>query len=128
MAKARQLTVPCENRPGTLAEVAKVLGDAKVNILSCLTTTSGTQGECHFLVDNVNRAKKALAAARLSYTEADVLSVELPNRPGVLGAFAGKLAARGINITLGYHTSVKGSKKACVVLVVSDLDKAGRIR
>ncbi len=128
MPKARQLTVPCENRPGTLADVAKVLGDAKVNILSCLTTTSGTRGEAHFLVDNVNRAKKALDAARLSYTEADVLQIELPNKPGVLGKFAGKLAAKGINISLGYHTSVKGSKKAGLILVVSDLEKAARIR
>lgn len=30
MPKARQFTVPCENRPGTLAHIAKVLGDAKV--------------------------------------------------------------------------------------------------
>ncbi len=128
MPKVRQLTVACENRPGTLAEVAKLLGDAKVNILSCLTTTSGTQGAAHFLVDNVNRAKKALAAARLSYTEAEVLQVELPNKPGKLAEFAGKLAARGINIDLGYHTSVKGSKKAGLVLAVSDLEKAARIR
>jgi hypothetical protein len=27
MAKAKQLTVSCENRPGTLAHVARVLGD-----------------------------------------------------------------------------------------------------
>ena len=128
MPKARQLIVACENRPGTLAEVAKVLGDAKVNILSCLTTTSGTQGQTHLVVDNVNRAKKALAAARLSYTEADVLQIELPNKPGKLGEFAGKLAAKGINISLGYHTSVKGSGKASLVLSVSDLDKAARIR
>ncbi len=128
MAKVKQLTVPCENRPGTLAEVARVLGNAKVNVLSCLTTTSGTQGETRFIVDNVNRAKRALDAARLAYTEADVLQVELPNKPGQLGEFAGKLAAKDINISLGYHTSVKGSKKACLVLSVSDVDRAARIR
>ncbi len=128
MPKAKQLTVPCENRPGTLAEVARVLGNAKVNILSCLTTTSGTQGETHFIVDNVNRAKKALDAARLAYTEADVLQVELPNQPGKLAEFAGKLAAKGVNISLGYHTSLKGGRKACLILAVSDLDKAARIR
>jgi len=40
-----ELTVLCENRPGTLAQVARVLGDAKVNILSFLTTSSRTQGK-----------------------------------------------------------------------------------
>ena len=29
MPKVKQLTVACENRPGTLAHIAKVLGGAK---------------------------------------------------------------------------------------------------
>ena len=88
MPKAKQFSVSHENRPGMLAEIAKTLGDQKINILSCFTTTSGTEGTTHLLVDNVNKAKKALAAAQLSYTEADVLHVELPNKPGALGKFA----------------------------------------
>jgi hypothetical protein len=128
MPKAKQLTVPCPNRPGELARVAKVLGDARVNILSCLTTTSGSEGATHLVVDNVNKAKAALEGAGLSYTEADMLQVELRNTPGALGKFAGKLADKGINITLGYQTTVKGSRKACLVLAVSDLDKAARVR
>lgn len=128
MPKAKQLTVPCPNRPGELARVAKVLGDAKVNILSCLTTTSGSEGATHLVVDKVNKAKTALEGAGLSYIEADMLQVELPNTPGALGKFAGKLAEKGINITLGYQTAVKGSRKACLVLGVSDVDKAARVR
>ncbi len=128
MAKAKQFTVPCENRPGTLAHVARVLGDAKVNILAFLTTTSGAEGSVQVVVDNANKAKKALEGAGLSYSEADVLSVELPNLPGALGHFAGKLAAKEVNITSGYATTMKSSKKASVVLAVSDLDKAARVR
>jgi len=111
-----------------LAEIAKALGDAKVNILSCLTTTSETEGTTHLLVDNVNKAKKALADAQLSYTEADVLRVELANKPGALGKFATKLADNNINIASGYATGGKSSKRSTVVLSVSDLDKATRIR
>jgi len=33
-----------------------------------------------------------------------------------------------VNITLGYATGGKSSKKTCVVLAVSDLDKADTIR
>ena len=121
-------SVSHENRPGMLAEIAKALGDQKINILSCLTTTSGTEGTTHLLVDNVNWARKALASAQLSYTEADVLHVELPNKPGALGKFAMKLADNNINITSGYATGGKSSKKTTVVLSVFDLDKAARIR
>ena len=101
MPKVKQFSVSHENRPGMLAEIAKALGDEKVNILSCLTTTSGTEGTTHLLVDNVNRARKALVSAQLSYTEADVLHVELPNKPGALGKFAMKLADNNINIHFG---------------------------
>src|SRR2546427_9388555 len=66
MPKAKQLTVSCDNRPGTLAHVARVLGDAKVNILTFLTTTSGAEGSVQVVVDNVNKAKKALDGAGLS--------------------------------------------------------------
>jgi hypothetical protein len=128
MAKAKQLTISVENRPGTLAHIARTLGDAKVNILAFLTTASGTEGSVQVVVDSANKAKKALEGAGLSYNEADVLHVELPNLPGALGSFAGKLAVKEINITSGYATTAKGTKKAGVVLAVSDLDKAARIR
>jgi len=46
----------------------------------------------------------------------------------LLGKFAAKLAARGVNITTGYQTALKGSKKASIVLVVSDLANAVSVR
>ncbi len=128
MPRVKQLTLSHENLPGMLASIAKVLGKENVNILSCLTMTSGTTGTTHLVVDNVDKAKQALANARLRYTEADVLRVELPNTPGAMAKFAGKLAEEDINIVLGYQTSVKGSRKASIVLAVSDLDKAARLR
>ncbi len=128
MPKAKQLNITCENRPGTLAHLARVLGDAKVNILAMNCSTSGMEGTVQLIVDNVNKARKALDTARLSYTEADVLHVELPNVPGALGHFAGKLAAKDVNITAGYQTTTKGAKKAAVVFAVSDLGKAAGVR
>lgn len=128
MAKVKQLIVSCENRPGSLAHIAKVLGDAKVNILGFLTTTSGTEGSVQLVADNPNKTKKALERAGLSYTEQAALQVELPNLPGALASFAAKLVAKEVNITSGYLTSTKGSKKASLVLSVSDLEKATRIR
>src|SRR6266571_8204896 len=105
-------SVSHENRPGMLAEIAKALGDQKINILSCLTTTSGTEGTTHLLVDNVNWARKALASAQLSYTEAAVLHVELPNKPGALGKFAMKLADNNINIHFGVRYRREEPRKA----------------
>ena len=128
MARATQFTLSHENLPGMVAHIAKVLGDAQVNILAFLTTTSESEGLTHLVVDRSGTAKKVFASAGLVYTEAEVLQLEFPNTPGALGKFARRLAEEDINITLGYATSEKGSKRTCVVLAVSDLDKAITIR
>ena len=119
MAKVKQLTVSLENRPGTLAHMAKVLADAKVNITALLNSTSGAQGSAQVVVDNVNKAKKALGGAGLSYTEGTLEQFELDNKPGALAQLAGKLAKKGINIDFAYATMPKGAKKAVVVLALS---------
>jgi hypothetical protein len=58
MAKAKLPTISAENRPGTLAHVARVLGDDEGEHSHFLTTTSGAEGSVQVVVDNVNKAKK----------------------------------------------------------------------
>ncbi|HVO79059.1 MAG TPA: hypothetical protein VMT39_03525 [Candidatus Bathyarchaeia archaeon] len=125
MAKVKQLTVALENRPGTLAHLAKVLGDAKVNVLALLGSTAVGQGSVQVVVDNVNKAKKALGAAGLSCTEGTLEQFELANKPGALAELAGKPAKKGINIDSAYATMPKGAKKAVVVLGASKASETG---
>ena len=127
MPRVNQLTVPCENRPGRLAQIATVMGKAGVNILGFLLTTSGKKGYVKLVVDDVERAKDALDEADIPYNVEVVLHARLANTPGALGRFAGKLAAKRINITSGYQTMEKDSKRASVILEVSQLDKAIRV-
>jgi hypothetical protein len=119
MAKVKQLTVGVENRPGTLAQVAKTLADAKVNIVALLGSTAGAQGSVQVVVDDVNKAKKALNGTGLSFTEGTLEQVELANKPGALAELAGRLARRGVNIDCVYATMSKGAKRAVVVLAAS---------
>ncbi len=126
MPKVNQLTVPVENHPGALAHLAKVLGEAKVNIQGFLLTTSGAKGFVKLIVDDVEKAKEALYEAELPYFEQAVLHARIANTPGALGRFAKRLAAKKINIISGYQTIEKDSKRASVVLEVSHLDRALR--
>ena len=128
MPRMTQLTVSCENRPGTLAEITGILGKAKVNILAFSASSAGAMGYVQLIVNNTNRAKKALNAQGISCYEEQVLHVTLPNVPGALSRFASKLAAKDINIGTGYQTTVEDGKRASVVLSVSHLASADRIR
>ena len=123
-----QLTVSCENRPGTLAELTKILSQAKVNIVAFNAGSAGAMGYVQLIVTNPSKAKRVLKARSIPYWEERVLLVKLPNVPGALSRFVSRLADKGINIGAAYQTAVEGSSKAMVVLAVSNLRIADRVR
>jgi len=118
MAKTKQFTIAVDNQPGAVAAIAKTLGNAKVNILSLLGTAAGTAGTVEVVVDDARRAKKALDAARIAYTETPAEQYDLPNKPGALAQSLEKLAAKGVNLNSIHATAAKGGKKAVVVYTV----------
>lgn len=124
MAKTKQFTVNVENRPGAVAEIAKTLGNAKVNILALLATAQGTSGVVELVVEDARRAKKALDQAGLAYRETAAEEYELQNKPGALAECLDKLAAKGVNLNSICATAAKGGKKAVLVYTVEAQVKA----
>ncbi len=118
MAKTKQFTIAVDNRPGAVADIAKTLGDAKVNILALLGTAQGTGGTLQLVVDSPPRAKKALDAARIAYQETPAEQYELANKPGALAHCLETLKAKGVNLNSVCATASKGGKKAIVVYTV----------
>jgi hypothetical protein len=124
MAKTKQFTVTVENRPGAVAEIAKTLGNAKVNILALLATAQGTSGAVELVVEDPRRAKKALDEAGLTYRETTAEECELQNKPGALAECLDKLAAKGVNLNSICATAAKGGKKAVLVYTLQAEAKA----
>ena len=124
MAKTKLLTIAVDNQPGAVANIAKTLGNAKVNILALLGTSQGTAGSVQLMVDDARRAKKALDQARISYQETAAELYELPNKPGALGQCLDSLQKKGVNLSSIHATASKGGKKAVVVYTVEAAAKA----
>jgi hypothetical protein len=124
MAKIKQFTIAVENRPGAVAEIAKALGNAKVNVLSLLGTAQGTSGTIQLVAEDARRAKKALDEAKISYQETAAEQYELPNKTGALAQCLEKLAAKGANLSSIHATALKGGRKAVVVYTVEAEAKA----
>ena len=103
---AKHKLAPYSRTPQTRFKILTKI--TKVNIIAFCATAKDGEGAVHAVVDNVNKAKKALERAGLSYTESDVLYVELSNAIGSLGKFAEKLAVQEINVTSAYATAAKG--------------------
>lgn len=124
MAKIKQFTIAVDNRPGSVAEIAKTLGGAKVNILALLATAQGSSGTLQLVAEDPRKAKKALDEARISYLETTAEEYELPNKAGALAQLLDKLAAKGVNLGSICATAAKGGRKAVVVYTVETVAKA----
>src|SRR4051795_5293271 len=97
------LVIEVDNAPGALAQVAKAISDAGVNIAAATFLGNGTTAELHILVPHAPAAKHALAISQVAVTrEREVAVVEVDDRPGVLADLAGKIAAGGVNLDLVY--------------------------
>lgn len=113
MAKAKLITIPTENRPGSVAAGIKSLAEAGVNIVAILGWNP--QNLAQIVTDNPRKAAKALAAANIAFTERAAEVVELPNKPGALVAYLDKLARKGVNLHSLSATTSKSARKAVVV-------------
>lgn len=98
--------------------------DAGVNISAVVAPEIRGRGKVRLLVDSPDKAKDALKAAKIRFSEEEAISIELDNRPGTLGEIAEKLAQAKINIKYAYATTSEGSTRATVILAVPNVTKA----
>lgn len=116
----RQFTLYMDNKPGALAKVARMLGDAKINIEGISIAVTGDVGLIQLVVSNAVLATRILKKSQIPYTVQQVSVVVLPNQPGALAAMAEKLAARKINLNYLYATTGEGRGCKSTVVVSGD--------
>jgi len=120
MAKEFRISLP--NRPGQLARLAEDLGRRGVNILA-LAGVGTAKPVMALAVDQEDKTREALKNLRLKFREVELLTADVPHRPGELSVFARKMADAKINIQSIYLLEgAVGEVK--VAFTVSDPDKA----
>lgn len=125
-----QFSVFLVNKPGVLSQACRQLANAKVNILALSMMDSSEHGVMRFISDSPARARNALQALNLPTTETEVLSMELPNRPGALADVCDRLASAHVSVNYAYCTGGAGlpkGAKTTVVLKVADIRKAQKV-
>ena len=117
------LTVILEHRPGELARLGEITGEAGVSIRGLAAFTGEGRGVVHLLLDDdtVTLAREALERAGMGVADQrEVLVADIEDRPGALGELARQLAEANINVELAY-TTFGGVK---VVIASDDLASA----
>lgn len=87
-----------QNTPGQTARLAKILGDAGVNIRWVTIASNGSFGVTKLLVDQTAPAVEALKNKGFMVSLLEVLAVEVANRPGALQTVAECLGREDINL------------------------------
>jgi hypothetical protein len=109
----KQLTVFLENSPGRLARLTRVLGDAGVNMRALMVADTAEFGVVRIICDRPVAAHDALEAAGFGVSVADVIAVEIPDRPGGLADVLEILEAANVNVEYAY-CFVEPSGKAAI--------------
>jgi hypothetical protein len=97
-AMAIEFRVILQDRPGTLARLGRLLGDARVNIEAIQGTSREGKGFIQFVVNDSDKTARALDTAGIEYTKREVLIVKVLDEPGMLGDIALVISEAGINI------------------------------
>lgn len=80
----KQLSIFLENKRGRFTEVAKLLGDAGVNLTAFTVAENSDFGILRLIVSDVDKAIEILKAERYAVSITDVVCLRCPNVPGSL--------------------------------------------
>ncbi|MBI3847902.1 MAG: ACT domain-containing protein [Planctomycetes bacterium] len=116
---AIEFEVILEDRPGSLARIGGILGDACVNIEAIQGFIRERKGLVHFVPSDPEHAARVLEAANIAHRTREVIVVKVLDQPGTLGDVALVMAHAGINIDSVYVTT-----RGHVVFGVDDLKGA----
>src|SRR6185295_2346031 len=99
---AVEIIVPLENKPGTLAKAAEVLGNAGIN-LQGIGYSAGAKGFLRVVASDPEGALAALKKAKIKAKAGrEVIETTLADHPGALADVARKLGKARVNIEAFY--------------------------
>ncbi len=122
--KVEQISVFLENKAGRLAEVTHVLGREGINIRALSLADTTDFGILRLIVNDREKAKKALKEAGFTVGITQVIAVEVEDKPGGLAKILKLLADEGINVEYMYAFVERSSGNAVLIFKFEDLDRA----
>ena len=129
MPIATELTIRIDNRPGSLGKICRDLANHGVNIMAFQSVPSVKTILVCMVVDKPVAAEAILDSEGITYTEAEVAQVQLPQAPGELARAVSKLGDANINIKYAYCGVEPITNSPFVIFGIreKELDRAANI-
>ena len=120
----KDIEIILENKPGMLALLGETLGENKISLEGGGVFQNGKSAIAHFLVEEADKAKMALANVGITVSEINDVVIQKLRQdvPGQLGIFCRRLADAGVNILTQYSDHSNQ-----LIVVVDDHEKAKKI-
>lgn len=123
----KQFSVQLENAPGKLSELSSYLGSSGINIRALMVAESAEYSTIRMIVDDPEKAVKALTAGGYIFKERNVIAIETPDHPGGLNAFLKPLKEAGINVNYLYSCIGRINDNAIMILGVDRPEEAVKV-
>ena len=114
-----QLTVFLPNEPGTLADMARALGEAQIQMHALMVADTADFGIVRIICDTPKAASSALAEKGYRAATTQVLAVEVDNVPGGLAKILDRLASVHLNVEYAYCASI-GNRTVDVIKITGE--------
>jgi len=120
-AKAKQLSFEIPNKVGVVAEISAALSKSKINIISLFGIEVGAMAIIMLITSDNAAAKKLLKKMGADAGATDVVTIEMPNKPGEFSKVSDIIAQAGIDILTVMGTA--GSAKSSMIVLKTSDDK-----
>ncbi len=125
--KLHQLSLFLENKPGQLTHPCKALAEAGINILTLSLADTQQYGILRLIVRDWQKAKTVLEQAGCVVNVAEVVAIEVQDRPGGLEAILARLEEARVNVEYMYAFTAKRGDRAILVFRFDRPDEAIRV-
>lgn len=122
--KVEQISIFIENKSGRLAEITRILGESGINIRALSLADTSDFGILRLIVNDVESANRVLKEKGFTVNKTEVVAVEVPDRPGGLGAILHALDAEQINVEYMYAFVERCGGNAVIIFRFDEADKA----
>lgn len=120
----KQISVFLENKPGGLAEFAKLLSENNINMRAMCIAETPDFGILRIIVDDVYNTMCTMKEAGYICSATKVLAVAIPDKPGSLLHTLTVLGENEINLEYSYAFTTSKKDVAYMILRVNEHEKA----
>ena len=124
MLKIHQLSLFLENKPGTIKAPCNVLGEAGINIMTLALADTQQFGILRLVVRDWERAKAVLDEAGFVVNAAEMVAVDVPDRPGGLAQALEIIEEASLDIEYMYAFTSRVGERAVLLFRFADPDAA----